>query len=194
MSNFFKSLLLFGLGAAVGGFGSSLYFKKKYREDLDHAAQQIKKDLANERRKESGDLICESPEEKAKTAQEKPSIVNYMNMYKEGTVETDKESWNKPKASPTRIITEKELYSDDGNQYIGVTLTLYSDGILADSDMNVVKNVKEIIGDDILERFYGTNEEESMLVRNDETMMDYEIIKSSDLYTEVVKEASEQEE
>ena len=197
MANIIKGLLWFGIGFGVGAVAASFYNKRKYNDDLDKVAQQIKKDFENEAAKNEPEkkfVVVENPEEKAKAAKDKPSITNYTNMYKEGTSETNVDQESYQKVISPRLISENDLYSNDGNQYAGKTLVLYSDGILADTDMKVVKNIKELIGDDILERFYGTEEEETIFVRNDDTMTDYEILKSSDLYTQVLEETSEEEE
>ena len=193
MNNTIKCLLCFGVGLIIGGGGSFLYNRQKLRNDVDKIAAQIKKDF--EKKYDAVEDDSETAEKKAEIAKEKPPITNYTNMYSgDSTTTIDISSYGNKGVTNPRIISEKELYSENGTQYIGKTLTLYADGVIADSEMNVVKNIRELVGDDILERFFGTEEEESMLVRNDDTMTDYEILKSSDLYNELVEKTSGEEE
>lgn len=194
MSSTMKCFLYFGIGLFIGGGGSFLYNRKKLRSEVDKIAIQIKKDF--EKKYDVVEESVEVAEKKAEIAKDKPPITNYTNMYtsEDASTTIDVSSYmNKGVANP-RIISEKDLYSENGSQYIGKTLTLYADGVIADSEMKVVKNIRELVGDDILERFFGTEEEESMLVRNDDTMTDYEILKSSELYNELVAKTSDEEE
>lgn len=200
MYNLIKGSLLFGAGFAIGAFGMYLYRKRKFDDNLDSMAKQIKKDMEEEQKKNiSYNYI--KPEEQskaqelAKAAENKPSITNYTKMYSGETIEVDESSYEIKEKNDIslKVISEDQLYEGDGINYAGQTLILYADGVLTNADNEPVK-VKETIGDDFLARFYGSEEEDRIFVRNDETLTDYEIVKSSETYASKLQEASEEEE
>lgn len=196
MSNILKGSLIFTTGFCIGSFGMFVYRKKKFDDELDKMAQQIKKDLEEEYKKnvtqEPKDTITKA-QKLAKAAENKPSITNYTKMYSGENVEVDEASYE-PKAESPRVISEDQLYEGEGIHYAGETLILYADGVLTNIENEPVKKVQDLIGDEFLARFYGSEEEDHVFIRNDETLTDYEIIKNSETYASKLQEASEEEE
>jgi hypothetical protein len=66
-------------------------------------------------------------------------------------------------------------------------LTYYSDGVLTDENDEVLEDVEDIIGIDSLNHF-GEYEEDSVYVRNDEKLCDYEILLDNRNYSDVYNE------
>ena len=197
MYSLIKGSLIFGAGFTIGAFGMFIYRKRKFDDNLDNIAKQIKKDMEEETKKDipqTSESVSKA-QELAKAAENKPSITNYTKMYNGESVEMDESSYEIDKKTDIslRVISEDQLYEGDGINYAGETLTLYADGILTNADNEPVK-VKETIGDDFLAKFYGSEEEARIFVRNDETLTDYEIVKSSETYASKMQEASEEEE
>lgn len=78
------------------------------------------------------------------------------------------------------VIPPKEFRE---NGYAIVTLTMYTDGLVANEQNKLVRNVDEIIGEESLTHF-GEYEEDSVFVRNDNKKIDYEILKDYRTYEE----------
>lgn len=64
------------------------------------------------------------------------------------------------------------------------TLHYYKDGYLTDSDGNVIKDIKGIVGDEALNSF-GVYEEDVVYVKNLKTKIDYEILFEEEEYVNV---------
>lgn len=67
--------------------------------------------------------------------------------------------------------------------YAIVSLTMYTDGLVANEKNKLIRNVDELIGEDSLTHF-GEYEEDSVFVRNDRRKIDYEILKDYRTYEE----------
>ena len=72
-------------------------------------------------------------------------------------------------------------------EYEKISLTYYSNNILADENNEVIEDVEETIGVDSLTHF-GEYEDDSVFVRNDARKCDYEILLDQRSYAEVVKQ------
>lgn len=80
------------------------------------------------------------------------------------------------------VISPEEFGNQD--DYETVSLTYYSDGVVAD-DLNYrIEAVDDVIGIDSLSHF-GEYEDDSVFVRNDNMKTDYEILLSSQRYEDV---------
>lgn len=195
MKYFVKGGLLFSAGFLIGAAATYYYRKKKFDDNLDSAVKQIKKDMEEEYKKNvvpDRDAFVKA-KELAKASENKPSITNYTKMYSGESVEVDATSYDKHE-EPVRLISEAQLYEGDGIKYAGETLILYADGVLTNTENEPVKKVQEIIGEEFLVKFYGSEEEDRIFVRNDDSLVDYEIVKSSETYSSTIEEASEEEE
>ena len=64
------------------------------------------------------------------------------------------------------------------------TLNYYSDGVLADDDYNVIKDVKGYVGDEAIETF-GRYDTDVVYVRNEKFRIDYEILFDERRYSDV---------
>lgn len=72
------------------------------------------------------------------------------------------------------IISPNEF--GDFDDYDQISLTYYSDGILADDEDEIIDNTDEIVGADFASHF-GDYEDDSIFVRNDRLKCDYEILR-----------------
>ena len=81
------------------------------------------------------------------------------------------------------VIKPEDFGSID--EYEKVSLTYYSDGILADELDFVIEDVEDAVGKDSLNHF-GEYEDDSVFVRNDRLECDYEILRDSRKYADVV--------
>ena len=65
-----------------------------------------------------------------------------------------------------------------------MTLIYYNDGILADSDNNRIDDIESCIGYESLNHF-GEYEDDSVYVRNDDAMTDYEVLLDESNYADL---------
>jgi len=70
------------------------------------------------------------------------------------------------------VITPEEYADSD---YDVQTLNYYADGVLADDQYNVIKDIKNTVGDKTLDKF-GLYLEDVLYVRNERYRIDYEIL------------------
>ena len=68
--------------------------------------------------------------------------------------------------------------------YTTISLTYYSDGVLADDEDEIVEDIDNTVGADFAEHF-GDYEKDSVHIRNDRRKCDYEICKDNRSYSAV---------
>ncbi len=175
--NKFGSVAAFVIGAAAGSAVTWVYAKNKYealiQEEIDSVKEHFQK-MEQERKEE------DNREEEANGYVKKDAgVVDYMKKieekkYGDALGGKEAETVNKP-----YVISPDEFGEKD--EYEQISLTYYSDGVLADEDDEIVEDADSVIGEDSLERF-GEYEEDSVFVRNDRLKCDYEILKDQRNY------------
>lgn len=177
-------LLAFITGAAAGVAGTWNYAKKKYEQIAQEEIDSVKEVFA--KRDISGKDIAEEIKDADKN---KPSIseyaarlqnegyTNYSDMNAEK--EEEKEVMDKPYVIPPESF-------DDYDEYDTVSLTYFSDHILADENNEIIEDVEEVVGFESLSHF-GEFEDDSVYVRNDARKCDYEILMDRRNYSDVAK-------
>ena len=85
--------------------------------------------------------------------------------------------------TPPYIISPEEFDTEDG--YDTVSLTYYTDGVLTDDDNNVIEDIENTVGEDFAKHF-GEYEDDSVFVRNERLMTDYEILMDYRPFNDVV--------
>lgn len=178
---------------AVAGAASAWYFAKKKYELI--AQEEIDSVKAVYSKKVTEDISNVSVEDyvkaKVTTANEKKSddIMQYANMLsEEGYIDysTNKEDKKEDTVSEDKpYIIPPDEYGEL-NDYECISLTYYSDEILADDMDELVDDVEATVGKDSLEHF-GEYEDDSVFVRNDALKADYEILLDNRKYSDVVK-------
>lgn len=186
-----KNVALLLVGAGVGSVITYKAVKDKYEARIDEEVKSVKDafaDLYDQRgdHKSENDEAEEDDElvRKARLAAEarhKKSIKDYSNIIKNNGYSEEKENEN--------IMSDKP-YIIDGDEfgeldYEETSLTFYADGILADDeDDEVIDDVSNIIGDDTLAMFEAEGVD-TMYIRNDSRMTDYEVTRDLRTYEEV---------
>lgn len=176
--------LIFSVGAALGAVASWQVTKTKYEkianEEIDSIREYYKKELHDIYESESNfmnamdDLTKESyDEEMTQTVETILSNENYTTKVK------------KP------YVIKPDDYGDI-YAYDKISLTLYSDGVLTDDMDNPIEDIDEVVGYESLTHF-GEYEDDSVFVRNDEMMADYEILLDNRAYSSVQRRILEQE-
>lgn len=173
-----KSLIVgFAIGAVTGSIAAWHFLNKKYEQLVQEEIESVK--AAFERYyTEVENIILEKPvvEETQVSKEEKEE-------YKEVVSETSYSSCDLTNGcSDPYVITPEELGGEQG-EYNVLSLTYFSDGVLAD-DRGEVINIANAIGEEALEHF-GIYEDDAVHVRNESWNTDFEIFLDERKYTEV---------
>lgn len=192
MNNLTKFILSFIGGAAVGAGIATIIFKNKEKKKI------IKEQMAEDF--DMPEPINDDEEEYAPDIipDEKPPIdVVYhklASVYKDGVLEEDYREEKKGGEDTMSSISVPYLISgtefeDNEYDYEQVSLTLYSDGILADDEGNIVydEDIDEVVGKENLNHFGDDPDDpDTIYVRNDTEKRDYEVCQSLETYEDMV--------
>lgn len=174
--------LYFLLGVGVGAAGAYFYLKNRFEQYAQEEIDSVK---------ETYKAKQEPAEEKVEIKHVKPDlkdlfpsdIVKKVEEYKDYHTKVEKpdDPAHKPFSEEPEIISEEDFGEID--EYEKLTLTYYSDGILAEelSD-EIVENADELVGTDYIQEL---EESDAVYVRNDIEKTDYEIVKNLQTYKEV---------
>lgn len=181
----------FIFGAAIGSFATYKALKDRYEQITQEEINSIKEDY----RKAKQELInkdINAQKEVAKKSLDKPDIkeytktiekLKYSNYFKSNNSNNLTEGPD-PKDMSDPYVIDPEEYGED-ETYDQITLTYYSDGVLADENVEEVENVDGIIGLDSLDSF-GQYESDAVHVKNDRTRTYYEILRDERNYQDIV--------
>ena len=168
------NLLIFALGAAMGAFVSYEIAKRKFSE------------LAQEEIKSVKDVYAQRA-----AAREKPDLSEFSDIvkdegYSSGATE-DEKPVKKSNDKPPYVISSDDFGTIDDYEQIG--LTLYSDGVLADEDDEVVEDVEKTIGTHKPSELEAFLNGDSLFIRNETLKADYEILFDTRKYSDVVSKS-----
>lgn len=195
--------LYFVLGAAIGSAITWYITKTICDEQKQEEINQIKevwsfrkeepKAEESEKSEEPIKEVYDNPRQAAMDNANKPNIMEYTKrVQKEGYInysdkdmKSDDVGITKPKIQyipePYAIPGEEFGLDDD---FDTVSLTLYSDDILADDDDEIVEDVEEKVGAEFRE-YFGKYDDEVVWIRNEKLKVEYEICKDQSTYEEV---------
>lgn len=195
MNSTLTKLFVFLTGAAVGAGVTWKILKTKYEKLAQEEIDSVKEVFSKRYAKNEDDVeTIASAETSDTTSTEEdtgPSLRDYAvelakNGYTNYSDITAEEKGNTPLVSEDGpyVISPEEFGSLE--DYETISLTYYSDGVLADDLDYRVDNVDELIGIEALSRF-GEYEDDSVFVRNDEHKVDYEILMDTRKYADVTR-------
>lgn len=186
-------LVSFIFGAAAGSFVTYKYLNDTYNKLAQKEIDEIKehysrKNAVANNSEDISNVSNDEADRKAAMAKEKPSISSYMNIVKkEGYTDysnTSSEDDENNDILPY-VISPNDFGEEDG--YDTMNFTYYADGVVADETNHVVENANDILGEDF-ETHFGEYEDDSVFIRNPNTMVDYEILSDYRTYKEILKE------
>lgn len=209
MNKTLAGVIAFVTGAVIGSVTSWQLLKKYYeqisREEVDSVkevyARKMKEyehthEMNNEESKEpvvADDIDSENDElsvmEYAKILSEQ-GYTNYSNsedipIVKDPlAIQTDDEEDEYLEPDGPYVIPPEDF--GDEEEYERITLTYYSDNILADDNDQRIVDIENIVGYDALESF-GEYEDDAVHVINDRLRSYFEILKDERTYDEVLK-------
>lgn len=175
-------------GIIVGSFGAWYYTKKKYekiaQDEINSVKEVFSKQTQDAQTISAGDMGMAHKEK------EKSDILEYTERLKAADYIDYSASGEKAekgifKESKPYVISPDEFGEADG--YETISLTYYSDGVLADQSDELVEDVDGTVGIESLNRF-GEYEDDSVFVRNERLKEDFEILLDQRNYAEIVKQ------
>lgn len=186
----YSTAIAFVAGAAIGGATAWYLTKRKYEQLVQEEIDSIKERLTAvwEPKTEEPDTDGHDDPvgEPGVDAEETLSVRDYAALLakkrymKPDDIENLVEAPREPRETPY-VIDPEDL--GEIEEYNVLSLYYYSDGVLADDDHVVIRNVEEIVGPDALDSF-GEYEDDAVHVRNERLKCDYEVLKIQETYAE----------
>lgn len=186
MKTTLSNIIIFAAGAAIGSVVTWKLVKTKYEQIANDEIQEVREFYA----RKVDELTHTQPEELAEAeteekttfhTQPKPELKEYANQINNlGYSDVTEEEVNNM-GKPYVIMPEEYGELDE---YETVSLVYYADGYLTDEQDIVIEDVDDVVGIDSLTHF-GEYEDDSVFVRNDSVMTDYEILLDERNYEDV---------
>lgn len=194
----FKGLCIFGAGVIAGAFVAARAVKEKYQQEAEEEIAEMR-EYYRELKKESTKVETAEDDTKEESKEEskedfKPieelaeaeeiikdrGYINYTHYNDTDIKENNKEE----QVDENEIyIIDPEEYGGENGEYDTATLTYFKDGVLADEvDEIVPYNI--IGGEENLQPFKDYPDCNAVYVRDDNIMVDYEILRDPYQYDE----------
>ena len=178
MNNKIVNAIAFLLGAGIGSVVTWKLVETKYKklaqEEIDSVREVYSKKeiaLANEVKKAHACLEANTKNDKVPSYQHIVEDMGY-------AAESEEEEG----VSNVYVIPPESYGELD---YEEVSLTYYADDVLAYDDDSVIRDIDKVVGKGSLNTF-GEYEDDSVFVRDDDKKIDYEILRDTRRYSDVV--------
>ena len=175
----FKGLCIFGAGALVGAVVAARAVREKYQQEAEEEIAEMREYYREKQQETKTEEIKEEKEESTEEYKEIVKDEGYTNYTQYNDVKPEEEIDDVEDEWIPSIIDPEEFGEDPS--YDTATLTYFKDGVLAD-EVDEVMDPK-MVGEENLKIFdeFGAR---SIYVRNDEHMIDFEIIRDDYPYSE----------
>lgn len=201
MGDSVKNFIIFAAGAAIGSVITWNFVKAKYEQIANEEITSVKdtyaKKLEEIRDHEIEEELGEDDEDdfyEEDTDEEEFSegdMENYYDAVREYEHnDYDNSTKNELEVDKPYVISPEEFGEFDN--YEQISLTYYDDGYLADDMDDLVEDVEDIIGWELLNHI-GEYEEDAIHIRNDSLKTDYEILRVMDRYSDISRDNQEEE-
>ena len=193
-----KNLVCFVAGSAIGSVVTWKLIEKKYKDLADEEIESVKETFKNRKPRITKDEVKETVEkvinkwkEPKETVEDIVTAEGYSTEDEEETEEDDESKYTVNvdlgvEVIAPYVITPEQFgeYSEYGTK----TLTYYADNVLTDEIDNPITSgeMETMIGPDALDHF-GEYEDDSVYIRDEMNEMDYEILKSEKMFSEIPK-------
>ena len=193
----FKGLCIFGAGVVAGAFVAARAVKEKYQQEAEEEIAEMREYYREKEQKrreaEEYEAIVEETEteykedfkpieelEEAKEIIKDKGYINYTHYNDTDIKENNKEE----QVDENEIyIIDPEEYGGENGEYDTASLTYFKDGVLTDEvDEIVAYNI--IGGEENLQPFKDYPDCNAVYVRDDNIMVDYEILRDPYQYDE----------
>lgn len=189
MSSKRLTILVFIAGAGIGSVCTWHLLKRKYelisQEEIDSVKAAYASRETNEKLGKSFQDGIENVEKNE--AGDNEDLKKYTSIISKGgytDYSRDVEKERRAFVEKPYVISPEEF--GEFEEYEKISLTYYSDGVLADENDEEINDVDEIVGEKSLTHF-GEYEDDSVFVRNDRLKCDYEILLDQRNYSDIVK-------
>lgn len=185
------NFVMFIFGAAVGSAAARVYLKKHYEKIAQEEIDSVKAAFSKHKPGFNSENQKNECEIENKNQKLKPDLVGYaakLHEYGYTDYSTNDEKSNKKRKDDSMLdkpyIISPEEYGEI-TDYENLSLTYYSDGILADDDDEIVDDIEHTVGADFADHF-GDYEDDCVFVRNDRLGCYYEILKDYRPYKAII--------
>lgn len=183
MSNTASKALFFILGAASASFITYKVVEKKFKDIADEEIASVKEMYERKMKKVELDKRDEI-EVRTLELKAEDKINPYGSLVNGLGYANNNEEKEKEEVDDANIqIIPPEDFGEYG--YKAESLTYYADEVLAYDTDEKITNIDKIVGSDALNSF-GEYEDDSVFVRNHDLKIDYEILKDTRKYSDVV--------
>lgn len=178
-----NKLFIFAAGAAIGSVVTWKLVQTKYEQiandEIAEMREMYLKREAENAEEESEDEEYSPTDEDVSKLKEVITSNGYTNYSRKNE---DEEKEEDEDVNEPYVISPDEFDTMDG--YDVVSLTYYADDVLTDERDNVIENPESLVGSDWASHF-GEYEDDSVFVRNDDRMCDYEILADTRRYADI---------
>lgn len=193
-----KNLLCFVAGAAIGSVVTWKLIEKKYKDLADEEIESVIETFKNRKPRITKDNVKETVEKVINKYKEPKEIVEDIVTSERYSIENEEEIDEDDESNYTinvdndvEVITPYVITPEqfgEYNEYGTKTLTYYADNVLTDEIDNPITSDEMVImiGPDALDHF-GEYEDDSVYIRDETNEMDYEILKSEKMFSEIPK-------
>ena len=193
-----KNLLCFVAGSAIGSVVTWKLIEKKYKDLADEEIESVKETFKNRKSRITKDEVKETVEkvinkwkEPKETVEDIVTSEGYYTEDEEETEEDDESNYTVDVDPGVEVIVPYVITPEqfgEYDEYGTKTLTYYADNVLTDEIDNPITSDEMItmIGPNALDHF-GEYEDDSVYIRDETNEMDYEILKSEKMFSEIPK-------
>lgn len=184
MKNSIFTVLTFATGATIGVAAAWYYAKTKYSQIAQEEIDSVKEVFYKREQEYRKENTTEEKPKKAAVKKDHVDLRKAQDILKKAGYTNARQSVKQDR--PYVIPPEEFMVNED---YENISLTYYSDGVLADENDEEVEDVDNVVGKESLNHF-GEYEDDSVFVRNDILKCDYEILYDFRKYSEVKRHIS----
>lgn len=166
-----------GTGVLISKGWMEEKYKRQYKKIADDEIESVKREFA--KKKPSPPKSKESDDGHGNVV-DFPFPVGAAKQYRDTVSES---GYSGDAADGPHVISPEEF--GDMDEYECLSLTYFSDGILADENNQIIADPDNLIGPHSLEQF-GEYEEDSVFVRNDKIRCDFEILLDLRTYDQAI--------
>lgn len=192
MKDLLTSAFIFAVGAIIGSAVTWKLVKTKYeqiaQEEIDSVKETFSRlhDESTDKEEKAKMVECAKDLISISDKKEKQNMKEYASKIKE--YDYVNYSGNEKEVSNVKnhpfVISPEEFGEMD---YSMMSLVYYADGVLANDCDEIIEDVENTVGTDFPSHF-GEYEDDSVFVRNNELELDYEILRDTRNYSDVVKQ------
>lgn len=181
MKGTLSKIFVFAVGAAIGSAVTYKYLKTKYDDILKEELESMREFYA-----EKYNDYSDEEEQEVEDAPVESDVMNDIRRTYASIAKTNNYITKEQESEFDNVDKPYVIDADDYGEYEDYSLnnlTYFADKILADDAGEIIENVAETVGADLWDLF--PDDDDTVFIRNDKLMSDYEIQKDYRNYDEV---------